>query len=83
MQASELHALAGNHFRQGQMLLRAGSVRLTLESDAEAEKLLTQARDVLRPLGRTKSLARCLSALASARLFARDVPPHRHYMKRL
>jgi hypothetical protein len=34
---------------------------------------LDEAHALLRPFGPTKTLARCLSALASARLFAGDI----------
>ena len=40
----------------------------------EGERLLREALALLRPFGATKTLARSLSALASARLFAGDTP---------
>ena len=54
------------------MLLRAGTSRLS-DRPGEAEALLRKAQALLRPFGPTKTLAKCLSALASARLFAGDV----------
>ena len=35
--------------------------------------MLRKAQALLRPFGPTKTLAKCLSALASARLFAGDI----------
>ena len=54
------------------MLLRAGTSRLS-DKPGEAEGLLRKAQALLRPFGPTKTLAKCLSALASARLFAADI----------
>jgi hypothetical protein len=66
---------AGPHradsFAQGRMLLRAGSACL-LGDGGDGEALLRQAQALLGTFGPTKSLARCLSALASARLLAGD-----------
>jgi hypothetical protein len=73
LRAASLHAKAGDKFREGQMLMRAGIVQLSLESGGNAEKLLNMAHEILKPFGPTKSLARCLSSLASARLFASDM----------
>jgi hypothetical protein len=72
LRAAALYHELGDKFHQGQMLLRAGTGRLTQDSGADGERLLREARDLLQPFGRTKTLARCLSALASARLFAAD-----------
>src|SRR5262245_26385081 len=72
IRAAGLYADLGDGFHRGQLLLRAGMARLS-EGDAESEKLLDQAYVLLRPFGATKTLARCLSALASARLLASDV----------
>jgi len=60
-------------FGQGKMLLRAGTVCLSLDDRHDGEDLLRQAQSLLAPFGNTKTLARCLSALASARLFAADM----------
>jgi predicted ATPase/DNA-binding winged helix-turn-helix (wHTH) protein len=72
IRAAGLYADLGDAFHRGQLLLRAGMTRLS-EGDAASEKLLDQAHVLLRPFGATKTLARCLSALASARLLASDV----------
>jgi hypothetical protein len=47
--------------------------QLWSEKSADGEQLLNEAYALLRPSGPTKTAARCLSALASARLFASDV----------
>jgi predicted ATPase/DNA-binding winged helix-turn-helix (wHTH) protein len=73
IRAAGLYADLGDGFHRGQLLLRAGMARLS-EGDAASEQLLDQAYVLLRPFGPTKTLARCLSALASARLLASDVP---------
>jgi hypothetical protein len=72
IRAAGLYADLGDAFHRGQLLLRAGMARLS-EGDAASERLLEQAHDLLRPFGPTKTLARCLSALASARLLTTDV----------
>jgi predicted ATPase/DNA-binding winged helix-turn-helix (wHTH) protein len=72
LRAAALHHGLGDPFEQGKMLLRAGAGRLIQDSGGDGERLLRQALDLLRPFGNTKTLARCLSALASARLFAED-----------
>src|SRR5262249_45915483 len=51
----------------------AGTARLSPDSVDEGERLLRKAHALVRPFGTTKTLARCLSALASARLFAGDL----------
>jgi len=53
--------------------VRAGTARLLPDSADEGERLLRKAHALVRPFGTTKTLARCLSALASARLFAGDL----------
>jgi hypothetical protein len=53
-------------------LLRAGMCRLLPDSAEESERILRQAHDLLHLSGPTKTLAACMSALASARLFAGD-----------
>ncbi len=73
MRAAELYGAMGNSFGKGQMLLRAGASGLLLEHEAETARLLQEAHKLLAPSGKTKSLARCLSALASARMFAGDM----------
>jgi predicted ATPase/DNA-binding winged helix-turn-helix (wHTH) protein len=62
----------GDGFHEGRALLRAGTARLMPDNVDESERLLRKAHALLTPLGATKTLARCLSALASARLFAGD-----------
>jgi hypothetical protein len=72
MRAASLYRDLGDPFHQGQLLLRAGMALLS-EGDAGGEPLLDEAHVLVRPFGPTKTQARCLSALASARLFASDV----------
>ena len=72
MRAVELYRKAGKGFQEGRVLLRAGTSRLS-DRPGEAEALLRKARALLLPFGPTKTLAKCLSALASARLFAGDI----------
>src|SRR5207302_10742291 len=64
----------GDSFHEGRVLLRAGTARLSPDCAEESERLLREAHALVRPFGTTKTLARCLSALASARLFAGDLP---------
>jgi hypothetical protein len=75
--AAAHYRVLGDAFQQGKMLLRAGASQLTQaggEDGAQSgELLLREARDLLALAGNTKSLAHCLSALASARLFADDM----------
>jgi predicted ATPase/DNA-binding winged helix-turn-helix (wHTH) protein len=73
LRAAFLHRQLGDRFHEGQMLLRAGTVRLLPDAIEHGEKLLHEAYALVNPSGPTKTLARCLSALASARLFAGDV----------
>ena len=73
LRAADLHGALGDKFQQGKMLLRAGTGQLT-QDGPEGERLLREALALLRPFGFTKTLARALSALASARLFAADTP---------
>ena len=54
-------------------MLRAGTARLLPDSVDEGEQLLRKAYALVKPFGATKTLARCLSALASAHLFAGDL----------
>lgn len=69
MRAAQLHTQLGNTFGEAQALLRAGTVGSVPDA---AEALLRKAYELLRPFGPTKTLARCLSALASNRLLAGD-----------
>ncbi|HEY4919912.1 MAG TPA: winged helix-turn-helix domain-containing protein [Xanthobacteraceae bacterium] len=73
MRAAAIYRNLGDGFAEGRMLLRAGAARLQPDDSAEGERLLRDAQALLAPRGQTKSLARCLSALATARLFAADV----------
>jgi hypothetical protein len=73
LRAAALYDELGDRFQQGKMLLRAGTVCLSLDGRQDGENLLQRAQSLLAPFGSTKSLARCLSALASARLFATDM----------
>jgi predicted ATPase/DNA-binding winged helix-turn-helix (wHTH) protein len=72
MRAAGLFHKLGDGFHEGRVLLRAGTARLLPDNVTESERLLHKARALVEPSGPTKSLARCLSALASARLFAGD-----------
>src|SRR5262249_39666167 len=47
--------------------------RVAADAADGGESLLRRARALVRPAGTTKTLARCLSALASSRLFAGDL----------
>jgi predicted ATPase/DNA-binding winged helix-turn-helix (wHTH) protein len=73
MRAAAIYRKLGDRFAEGKMLLRAGMARLWPDHSEDAERLLRDAHAVLSPYAKTKSLARCLSALATARLFAADV----------
>jgi predicted ATPase/DNA-binding winged helix-turn-helix (wHTH) protein len=77
MRAAVLYRKLGNGFHEGRALLRAGTARLLPDSVDEGERLLRRANTLVRPFGLTKTLARCLIALASARLFAGDLPQAR------
>jgi predicted ATPase/DNA-binding winged helix-turn-helix (wHTH) protein len=74
MRAAALYRELGDDFHEGRALLRAGAARLLPDSVDEGESILRKAHALVRPFGTTKTLARCLSALASARLFAGDLP---------
>jgi hypothetical protein len=73
MRAAALYYKLGDRFHEGRALLRAGTARLTPDNVEEGDGLLRKAHELVRPSGATKTLARCLSALASARLFADDL----------
>jgi hypothetical protein len=73
MRAATIYGKLGDGFHEGRALLRAGMARLLPDSVEEGEQLLQKAHDLVRASGTTKTLARCLSALASARLFAGDL----------
>src|SRR5215467_177736 len=73
VRAAGLYRKLGDGFHEGRVLLRAGTARLSPDSVDEGERLLRKAHALVRPFGTTKTLARCLSALASARLFAGDL----------
>jgi predicted ATPase len=72
IRAATLYRQLGDEFHEGRALLRAGMARLLPDSVEEGEQLLQKAHALVRRAGTTKTLARCLSALASARLFAGD-----------
>ncbi|MFL6797998.1 MAG: winged helix-turn-helix domain-containing protein [Xanthobacteraceae bacterium] len=72
MRAATLHHQARESFQEGRALLRAGMARLSPDSVEEGEQLLQKAHALVQGSGATKTLARCLGALASARLFAGD-----------
>ena len=73
VRAAALYRKLGDGFHEGRALLRAGTARLLPDDIDEGERLLRKSHSLLRPAGVTKTLARCLSALASARLFAGDL----------
>jgi hypothetical protein len=73
MRAAALYRKLGDGFQEGRALLRAGTAQLTPDRVAEGEALLRKAHARLLPFGASKTLARCLGALASARLFAGDL----------
>lgn len=73
LSAASLYRGLADPFHEGKMLLRAGAGRLTHVGEQDAEPLLRRALDLLKPSGRTKTLAQCFSALASARLLAGDM----------
>ena len=72
--AAALYRKLGDDFHEGRVLLRAGAARLLPDSADKGETILRKAHALVRASGATKTLARCLSALASARLFADDLP---------
>jgi hypothetical protein len=72
MRAAELHAHLGNAFGEWQNLLRAGSTRFLPSGDG-GETLLRTAYELLEPFGATKTLANCLSVMASSSLLAGDL----------
>jgi predicted ATPase/DNA-binding winged helix-turn-helix (wHTH) protein len=73
LRAAAIYRDLGQRLQQGAMVLRAGTVQSTQGAGPGGEPLLREALDLLKPFGHTKTLARCLSALASARLFAGDM----------
>ncbi|NEU94697.1 ATP-binding protein [Bradyrhizobium uaiense] len=81
LSAASLYRGLGDAFHEGKMLMRAGAGRLMQDSAQTStpadhdsgEALLRTARALLAPSGDTKALAQCVSALASARLFADDM----------
>ncbi|MES5484548.1 winged helix-turn-helix domain-containing protein [Bradyrhizobium sp. INPA03-11B] len=81
LSAASLYRGLGDAFHEGKMLMRAGAGRLMQDSAQTStpadhdsgESLLRTARALLAPSGDTKALAQCVSALASARLFADDM----------
>ena len=73
MRAAALFRKLGDGFHEGRALLRAGMARILPDSGEGGERLLRRAHALLLPFGTTKTLARCLSARASARLFAGDL----------
>jgi predicted ATPase len=72
MRAAALFHKLDDGFSEGRMLCRAGIARLPGEIE-DSERLLRKALALLRPRGATKTLARCLGALASARLLDGDM----------
>jgi predicted ATPase/DNA-binding winged helix-turn-helix (wHTH) protein len=73
VRAAELYRKLGDGFHEGRALLRAGTARLSPDDVEDGERLLHKSYALVHPSGATKTLARCLSALASARLFADDL----------
>jgi tetratricopeptide (TPR) repeat protein len=72
MRAAGLFRKLDDGFAEGRMLCRAGTVCLRPDNVDEGERHLRKALTLVRPSGATKTLARCLGALASARLMAGD-----------
>jgi hypothetical protein len=73
MRAAKIFRKLGDAFSEGRMLSRAGTALLAPDQGGgHGERTLQRARTLLETRPRTKSLARCLSALATARLFAGD-----------
>jgi predicted ATPase/DNA-binding winged helix-turn-helix (wHTH) protein len=73
VRAASLYRKLGDRFHEGRALLRAGTARLLPDSAEEGKRLVGQAYALVQPFGATKTMARCLSALASANLFAGDL----------
>jgi predicted ATPase/DNA-binding winged helix-turn-helix (wHTH) protein len=73
MRAAAIYRKLGDRFSEGKMILRAGMARLLPDNAEDGERLLRDAQALLAPYPKTKSLARCLSALATERLLAADV----------
>jgi predicted ATPase/DNA-binding winged helix-turn-helix (wHTH) protein len=73
VRAANLFRKLGDRFHEGRVLLRAGTARLLPDSAEEGKRLVRQAYGLVKPFGATKTMARCLSALASAHLFAGDL----------
>jgi predicted ATPase/DNA-binding winged helix-turn-helix (wHTH) protein len=82
MRAAAIYRKLGDKFSEGKMILRAGMARLLPDNAEDGERLLRDAHALLAPYARTKSLARCLSALATARLFSADVTAAREFHSR-
>jgi predicted ATPase/DNA-binding winged helix-turn-helix (wHTH) protein len=72
IRAADLYQMLGDGFSEGRVLLRAGVSLLSPDNVEQSERLLRKAHKLVSTSGTTKTLARCLSALASARLFAGD-----------
>jgi predicted ATPase/DNA-binding winged helix-turn-helix (wHTH) protein len=73
LRAAALYRKLGDGFHEGRALLRAGTACLLPDRVGPGERLLRKADALVRPAGPSKTLARCLSARASARLFAGDL----------
>src|SRR5262249_25026593 len=73
IRAARLYHELGDGFNGGRAFLPAGTAPLLPDNAGEAARRLGQAHGLLRASGATKTLARCLGALASARLFAGDL----------
>ena len=73
LRAAAIYRKLGDRFHEARALVRAGAAQLLPDSVEQGESLLRKAHALVRPFGATKTLARCLSALASARLFAGDL----------
>jgi predicted ATPase/DNA-binding winged helix-turn-helix (wHTH) protein len=72
LRAADIFHKLGDPFSEGRVLLRAGMASLLPDTVKESERILRKAHKLIAPRGPTKTLARCLGALASARLFAGD-----------
>lgn len=81
LRAAKIYHDLGDTLSEGKMLLRAGTARLSPQDVSEGVHLLRKAHALLTPAGNTKSLARCLGALATARLLSGETAAARtlHY----
>lgn len=75
--SAALYREANDAIGVGAAFVRAGAAWLTPGDTGVGERLLNEAQDLLRPLGRTKHLAACLNAISVARQLAGDTAASR------